>query len=86
MRHARARFQIRRTRLRFGELGAVLGARSFGTIEVDVTYALDEHLGMWLPETMREAYDIVNSGRTERETGRADYTDYRRFETAVKIR
>lgn len=77
---------IKRTRLRFGELGAVLGARSFGTLEVDVTYALDDHLGMWLPETMREAYDIVLSGRTEHETGRADYSNYRTFQTLVKIK
>lgn len=77
---------IRRTRLRFGDLSPLLGARSIGTIEVDVTYALDDRLGMWLPETMREAYDVVSGGNMERETGRADYSNYRRFQTSARIK
>ena len=77
---------IRRTRLRLGDLSALLGKGVPASVEIDVTYTFIDRLGMWLPQTMREEYDVVSAGRTDRVTGRADYSNYRRFETIVRIK
>jgi hypothetical protein len=77
---------IRRTRLRLGDLRAIVGKQSTGSVEVDVTYAFVDDVGMWLPETMREEYDVVGAGGTDRVTGHADYSNYRRFQTTVRIK
>lgn len=77
---------IRRTRLRLGDLSVVVGARMPGTVEVDVTYGLVDRFGMWLPQTMREAYDVVRNGETERETGRADYSNYREYQVSARVK
>jgi len=66
---------------------------------VDVTYARDERLGVWLPHTMKDRHetDVVEGGRSAfgsaptsaRLTvveGTATYSDFKRFETTVKIK
>ena len=66
---------------------------------IDVTYARDEHLGLWLPGTMKERHetDIVEAGRSafgatdasQRVTvvvGTATYSDFKRFETSATIK
>ncbi|MGH9411006.1 MAG: hypothetical protein ACRD1V_16300 [Vicinamibacterales bacterium] len=80
---------IRRTRLRLGLKEVVketFGPRSDGSAEIDVSYAPSDRLGMWLPQSMREAYDVINDGSLERVAGQADYSNYRKFETTVRIK
>jgi hypothetical protein len=67
-------------------------------IELTTTYAADVRLDMWVPVTFREQYEHgVSAGdsrtrllntRSEYESiiCEATYTNYRRFETAVRIR
>ena len=67
--------------------------------DVDVTYARDERLGLWLPATMKERHetDVVEAGRTAfgstaspgRMTvviGTATYSDFKRFETSATFK
>lgn len=77
---------IKRTHLRLTNLPMVAGVRATGTVEVDVTYALVDRFGMWLPETMREGYEVVRNGTTEQETGRADYSNYREYQVLARIK
>lgn len=57
-----------------------------GHAELDVTYRRVDALDMWLPETMTESYVAdVRPGWTE-VTGRAEYSNYRRFQTSVRIK
>jgi VWFA-related protein len=66
---------------------------------IDVTYARDERLGLWLPQSMKERHetDIVEGGRSAfgaaptaaRLTvvlGTATYSDFKRFEVAGKVK
>jgi hypothetical protein len=66
---------------------------------IDVTYARDERLGLWLPATMKERHetDIVEGGRSAfgaapasaRLTvvvGTATYSDFKRFETTAIVK
>ena len=66
---------------------------------IDVTYARDERLGLWLPETMKERHeaDIVEAGRsaygatialarTTVVVGTAIYSDFKRFETSATVK
>lgn len=77
---------IERTHLRLTNLPMVAGVRATGTVEVDVTYALVDRFRMWLPETMREGYEVVRNGMTEQETGRADYSNYREYQVLARIK
>lgn len=76
---------ITRTDLRLSDLTGVTGTSMNGTVEVDVdvTYALHDRFRIWLPQTMRETY-IVRNG--ERETGRADYSNYREYQVSGRIK
>ena len=49
---------------------------------VDVTYRKDGILGMWVPSRMTERYTTD----TETTTTVATYTDFKRFQTSVKIK
>lgn len=77
---------IVRTVLKVGGMGigAPKGTRGAGTI--DVTYARVAALDMWLPESMLEQFEIRNRETWETVTGRATYTNYRQFQTAVRIK
>ena len=75
---------------------AVLRARVESlSVELTTTYAHDERLGMWLPSVFAEAYEYgkpSSSNRIEAGTDyenvicEARYTNFRRFETRVRIR
>jgi hypothetical protein len=54
--------------------------------EVDVTYGRIPALDMWLPVTMSESYEGTQGTVWDRITGHAEYTDYRQFQTAVRIK
>ena len=74
---------IVRTLLRMSNIvPAVRASRA----EIDVTYGLVPQVQMWLPETMTELYESRDGPSFQRATGRADYSNYRRFETSVKIK
>jgi hypothetical protein len=77
---------IVRTLLKVGGMGigAPKGVRGAGTI--DVTYSHVAALDMWLPESMVEQFEIKERDRWETITGRAAYTNYRQFQTSVRIR
>ena len=53
---------------------------------VDVQYERLDPMGMWLPTVMTEAYATLGRSEGVRIETRADYSNYRRFETSVKIR
>jgi VWFA-related protein len=66
---------------------------------IEVTYARDDRLGLWLPETMKERHeaDIVEAGRsaygstiasarTTVVVGTATYSDFKRFETSATVK
>jgi hypothetical protein len=48
---------------------------------ITTAYAPDERLGLWVPVTMEEAYETPSGPLA----GKATYTNFRRFETAVKL-
>ena len=49
---------------------------------VTVSYAPDARLGMWVPVEMKEIYEL----ESRQITGEAKYSNYRRFETDVKLK
>jgi hypothetical protein len=53
--------------------------------ENDVRFQRIEAMEMWLPEVMDETYVDVR-GRGAHVTGHAEYSNYRRFQTSVRIR
>lgn len=59
------------------------GTTAAASVTTTVDYAFDADLGFWVPSTMNERYDLV--GR-ERITGKATYSDYRRFQVEIKIK
>ena len=74
---------------------AVLEATTDVKLELTTTYSPDERLGMWVPRQFRERYErgvSPNSrtfdSRTEYEhiVCEARYTNYRRFETTVRVK
>jgi hypothetical protein len=76
-----------RTVLRMSRFGAPPDAPRSGSAEIDVTYRLVPALGTWLPEKMTEAYEVVRrSGGPERTVAEAKYSDYRQFQTSVRIK
>lgn len=57
-----------------------------GSGQVDVTYRRIEALDMWLPWTMTESFETMRQNTWERINGRAVYSNYRQFQTAVHIK
>jgi hypothetical protein len=53
---------------------------------VDVAYRRIEALDMWLPWTMTESFETTRQDTWERITGRAVYSNYRQFQTTVRIK
>lgn len=72
-----------RTLLRMSNITATVRA---SRAEIDVTYRLVPQVQMWLPETMTELYEGRDGPAFQRATGRAEYTNYRRFQTSVRIK
>lgn len=52
------------------------------TSKIEVDFAPNEHVGVWVPAEMRERYD---NSWGETTTGRASYSAYRRFQTTVRV-
>ena len=52
------------------------------TTRITATYAPDERLGLWLPAEMEEVYETESCTIT----GQATYTNFRRFETEVRLK
>jgi hypothetical protein len=75
---------IVRTRVRLAHFGPPSGGQPRGTglAEIDVTYRRIPALDMWLPERMAETYD----GMLRLTSCEAKYTDYRQFQTSVRIK
>jgi hypothetical protein len=71
------------TRIRMSDFGM---ARTRTVAEVEVTYQRVPAIDMWLPVTMTESYEGMVGTSWHRITGRADYSDYRQFQTAVRIK
>jgi VWFA-related protein len=78
---------------------AITGFSGRNGSSIDVMYAHDERLGLWLPATMKERHetDVVEAGRSAfgsipssaRMTvvvGTATYDDFKRFETSATIK
>ena len=58
-----------------------------GKGHVDVTYRFVALVGMWLPEQMSEVFETTGRDNAwERVEGRAEYSNYRKFTTAVRIK
>jgi hypothetical protein len=57
-----------------------------GAGSIDVTYRRIDALDMWLPESMLEQFETQDRVTRETVTGRATYTNYRQFQTIVRIK
>jgi hypothetical protein len=60
-----------------------------GKGQIEVTYRYVALLAMWLPAVMSEDFETTSTGRTsawERVEGRAEYSNYRKFTTTVRIK
>lgn len=53
---------------------------------VAVDYRPIETLGMWLPATMDESFEVRREGAVDRVSGHAEYSNCRQFMTAVRIK
>jgi hypothetical protein len=53
---------------------------------VDVVYRHVDDLDMWLPASMDERFDVSTGPIFDRVTGHAEYSNYRRFTTSVRIK
>ena len=61
-------------------------ARHIDTMTIDVVYGRVDALGLWLPVTMTESYDVVEGRDRELLRTEAKYSDYRVFQTLVRIK
>jgi hypothetical protein len=77
-----------RTQVRMKDFGTPTSdrPRGSGAAEIDVTYQLVRALGMWLPDRMIETYEVGPERSSERTTAEARYSDYRQFQTSVRIK
>lgn len=77
-----------RTRIRITEFGpqGTATIRVSGSALIDVTYRRVAALEMWLPDTMTESYEGRRGDVWVRITSEARYSDYRQFQTAVRIK
>jgi hypothetical protein len=77
-----------RTRL---DVSALLAAGDTNTpmrthASIDVVYRRVDPLGMWLPAAMTETYDAVRDSAREHIGARADYSNYRTFQTSGRVK
>jgi hypothetical protein len=77
---------IVRTRIKVSDVRTRAAGSSHASADVEVTYQRVAALDMWLPATMTESYDGSDGTSWDRITGRAEYSDYRQFQTAVRIK
>jgi hypothetical protein len=77
---------VLRTRTRMTDFAPRTSGGSRGTADVDVSYQRVPAIDMWLPATMTESYDASRGLSWDRATGRSEYTDYRQFQTMVRIK
>ena len=79
---------VLRTQLQMKEFAPGRSASRWdaGLAQVDVIYARVPAVGMWLPETMTELYDVVRAGRPQRTTAEAKYSEYRVFRTSGRVK
>lgn len=79
---------VRRTLLQVSGIGLGLGSSSGvrGAGSIDVTYRRIEALDMWLPESMVERFEMRGTATWNTVSGRATYTNYRQFQTLVRIK
>jgi hypothetical protein len=78
---------VLRTSLRMNRFVAPASAkRAFSSAQVDVTYSRVPALDMWLPETMKESYEATRDTFVDRTTAEARYSDYRQFQTSIRIK
>lgn len=61
-----------------------LGQHGKGSI--DVRYQLVQPLATWLPVSMDESFEATKNYTWDKVTGHAEYSNYRRFETAGRIK
>jgi hypothetical protein len=61
-------------------------ARGLGAAQIDVTYRRVPAIDMWLPDTMTESYESTRGSTWDRTTAEAQYTNYRQFQTSVRIK
>jgi hypothetical protein len=64
-------------------LTATIGPRR---LELTTLYAPEPRLAIWVPERFREGYEHRDRREYERIVCEATYTNYRRFETSVRIK
>lgn len=57
-----------------------------GKGRIDVRYSRVDSVGTWLPASMDESFEATRKDSWDKETGHADYTNYRTFQTTVRIR
>ena len=50
------------------------------------TYVLDPRLELWLPSVFTERYEGTLQGQKEIDTGRAQYSNFKRYETSGRIK
>jgi hypothetical protein len=74
-----------RTLLKVGGFAAN-ARRTRGTGRVDVTYRRVPTLDMWLPASMDEDFEASRDNESETISGRALYSNYRQFQTTVRIK
>ena len=79
---------IVRTRVRMARFGPPTPDRKqgAGSAEIDVTYNRVAALDMWLPEKMTELYEGMADPYVYRVTGEAMYSNYRQFQTTIRIK
>ena len=65
---------------------AGLRRRRPGRVHIDVVFQHITALDMWLPLSMDERVEARRSGEWQTATGRADYSNYRKFTTSVRIK
>jgi hypothetical protein len=76
-----------RTILKTDLLGIKRAQMQHGVGRVQVTYQFVEPMGMWLPQHMSEMFEATGASKAwERVEGNAEYSNYRKFTTMVRIK
>jgi hypothetical protein len=77
---------IVRTRIKVSDVRTRAAGSNHASADVEVTYQRVAALDMWLPSAMTESYEGTEDTSRERITGHAEYSDYRQFQTTVRIK
>ena len=57
-----------------------------GKGHIDVRYRFVDELGAWLPATMDESFEATRGNSWDQVTGHAEYSNYRTFQTSIRIK